>query len=418
MTAIILYSEQSESCSLGGYERHYPWIYTTKSKTEVANMPTSMLQDGTASGVIGIPSQIRAAAQGTSSNGAKGGSGHQDWWNQKHHSTIPSTAVAMVILYSITGIVTLLFLVIIVTGALRAHRHPERYGPRNLAGRARQSRAKGLARAMLETLPIVKFGDREEAKSTDVEMADGASPHAEANVVEKRAADSDNAVPEEQLGASHVEAAKTVDSPAVVEAGIAPAQSDHEANSATSSPNTQGCSICTDDFVAGQDQRVLPCDHRFHPECIDPWLLNVSGTCPLCRIDLRPAGSREVGERDENGDVILREGSFDPPPLGAEEDPHRRGRLFFDILGIRRPDRLTREERVLALRQLRRQRLARQRQNSPAITSEAAAATSEPPEEERRIRRRLRDRLGIRTRRLGQSDAEEADEQPRDAAMS
>jgi hypothetical protein len=26
---------------------------------------------------------------------------------------------------------------------------------------------------------------------------------------------------------------------------------------------------------------VLPCQHKYHPNCIDPWLLNVSGTCPL-----------------------------------------------------------------------------------------------------------------------------------------
>jgi hypothetical protein len=77
----------------------------------------------------------------------------------------PTTAVAMSILYSITGIITLLFLIIIATGAIRAHRHPERYGPRTgLAGRPRQSRAKGLARAMLETLPIVKFGDPDPPK--------------------------------------------------------------------------------------------------------------------------------------------------------------------------------------------------------------------------------------------------------------
>merc|ERR1711939_833497 len=43
-----------------------------------------------------------------------------------------------------------------------------------------------------------------------------------------------------------------------------------------------GCSICTEDFERGQDVRVLPCQHSFHPACIDPWLLNVSGTCPLC----------------------------------------------------------------------------------------------------------------------------------------
>ncbi len=42
-----------------------------------------------------------------------------------------------------------------------------------------------------------------------------------------------------------------------------------------------GCSICTDDFLVGEDVRVLPCSHKFHPACIDPWLINVSGTCPL-----------------------------------------------------------------------------------------------------------------------------------------
>jgi hypothetical protein len=61
----------------------------------------------------------------------------------------PTTAVAMIILYSITGIITALFLGIIITGAVRAHRNPERYGPRNVVGRPRQSRARGIARAML-----------------------------------------------------------------------------------------------------------------------------------------------------------------------------------------------------------------------------------------------------------------------------
>ncbi|KAK0118609.1 hypothetical protein ONS96_011699 [Cadophora gregata f. sp. sojae] len=48
------------------------------------------------------------------------------------------------------------------------------------------------------------------------------------------------------------------------------------------------CAICISDFVADEEVRVLPCNHRYHPECIDPWLLNISGTCPVCRYDLRP----------------------------------------------------------------------------------------------------------------------------------
>lgn len=43
----------------------------------------------------------------------------------------------------------------------------------------------------------------------------------------------------------------------------------------------QSCSICTEDFQGGAEIRSLPCGHRFHPSCIDPWLLQRSLTCPL-----------------------------------------------------------------------------------------------------------------------------------------
>ena len=170
-------------------------------------------------------------------------------------------------------------------------------------------------------------------------------------------------------------------------------------------PNSLGCSICTEDFKAGQDQRVLPCDHRFHPECIDPWLLNVSGTCPLCRIDLRPqtSSTSETGEVDENGNPILREGESDPPPLGPNETAGDRQRMsirrsiIIGLMGVGRPDRMTREERVLALRQLRGQHLAMQRREQ----QEGAAET---PEEETSRRARLRSIFGIRTRRTGQAE--------------
>lgn len=184
-------------------------------------------------------------------------------------------AVAMSVLYAVTGIVTILFLVIITTGAWRAHNNPARYGPRTgLAGRPRQSRAKGLAKAMLETLPIVKFGDPlpTKADNRDIEL-DATNTSEEPNTVHV-ATDSDNKV-KPQPDADPVTADIATSSPKSNEVGSIP-----QPNPETLDEHL-GCSICTEDFTKGEDVRVLPCNHQYHPACIDPWLLNVSGTCPL-----------------------------------------------------------------------------------------------------------------------------------------
>ena len=45
------------------------------------------------------------------------------------------------------------------------------------------------------------------------------------------------------------------------------------------------CSICLDDFVEGEQIRVLPCKHNYHKECIAPCLRR--NKCPYCRQRIR-----------------------------------------------------------------------------------------------------------------------------------
>ncbi|GBG30223.1 E3 ubiquitin-protein ligase RNF181 [Hondaea fermentalgiana] len=42
------------------------------------------------------------------------------------------------------------------------------------------------------------------------------------------------------------------------------------------------CSICLLEFEQGEPIKQLPCNHFFHGDCIEPWLLK-RGDCPLCK---------------------------------------------------------------------------------------------------------------------------------------
>jgi len=47
------------------------------------------------------------------------------------------------------------------------------------------------------------------------------------------------------------------------------------------------CSVCFENFELDEDVKKLPCNHLYHPQCIDPWLVQ-HNTCPICR---KPAGT-------------------------------------------------------------------------------------------------------------------------------
>ena len=358
VTSVLFYSTTQNFCQLrpnlpqsqSQFARYYSMVNITDS-VRVSQSLSGMLSSHSGNAEI-----MTAAAYTNVLNTSQ---------NSQGINSTPSTAVAMIILYSITGVITALFLVIIVTGAVRAHRHPERYGPQNVLGRPRQSRAKGLARAMLDTIPIVKFGDQQQqqAKPGDIEMGGESSRNATAQ--ENNNTD----------GSQHQDKPNSDEAAGENGANAAASGSDGQPKD-DQADGEVSCSICTEDFEKGQDIRVLPCNHKFHPACVDPWLLDVSGTCPLCRVDLRPEADKETPEereerhtrenaaRDErqrggrggrgNGQpstVAERDEAPLPPPL--REGRNRRRDTILNLIDVRRMQGANPEERLSALRRLR-----------------------------------------------------------------
>jgi hypothetical protein len=46
------------------------------------------------------------------------------------------------------------------------------------------------------------------------------------------------------------------------------------------------CAICLDEFEDKEKVRVLPCKHKFHEDCLVPWLTERHASCPLCKMDV------------------------------------------------------------------------------------------------------------------------------------
>ncbi|EXJ73197.1 uncharacterized protein A1O5_02957 [Cladophialophora psammophila CBS 110553] len=98
---------------------------------------------------------------------------------------------------------------------------------------------------------------------------------------------SNEAVEPETVDTAHPEVEKSAQVDAKdVESAIAPAVVVHPVAFSQST-----CPICLDDFVSGETTvRELPCNHIFHPECIDPFLRDNSSLCPLCKKSSLPPG--------------------------------------------------------------------------------------------------------------------------------
>ncbi|XP_039057900.1 uncharacterized protein LOC120201342 [Hibiscus syriacus] len=69
-----------------------------------------------------------------------------------------------------------------------------------------------------------------------------------------------------------------------------PLRSHPKVNAAECMDAVEQCHICLAEYEEGDQIRVLPCQHEFHMACVDKWLKEIHGVCPLCRGDVRNGG--------------------------------------------------------------------------------------------------------------------------------
>nr|XP_048322515.1 RING-H2 finger protein ATL66-like [Ziziphus jujuba var. spinosa] len=65
-----------------------------------------------------------------------------------------------------------------------------------------------------------------------------------------------------------------------------PPKSHKKVDAAEASDDVKECYICLAEYKDGDKIRVLPCHHEYHMSCVDKWLKEIHGVCPLCRGDV------------------------------------------------------------------------------------------------------------------------------------
>lgn len=83
---------------------------------------------------------------------------------------------------------------------------------------------------------------------------------------------------------------------------------------------TLQCSVCLDDFEIGMVAKEMPCKHKFHVDCLLPWL-ELHCSCPVCRFELPSDETKtEDSARTEepNGDYGVAESSSSTSSGGSE----------------------------------------------------------------------------------------------------
>ncbi|GMI84197.1 BCA2 zinc finger ATL 4 [Hibiscus trionum] len=113
--------------------------------------------------------------------------------------------------------------------------------------------------------------------------------------------------------------------------GTPPAQKEAiEALSTVKIEEILQCSVCLDDLEAGVEAKEMPCKHKFHGECILPWL-ELHSSCPVCRYQMPADESKLDSERPRANNTNPIESGNNVRDIGegSERDGRsRNGRRF------------------------------------------------------------------------------------------
>jgi len=135
-----------------------------------------------------------------------------------------------------------------------------------------------VPKEMIDAMPIKIYGAAD-VHSSNKRNASSSSPRPSADAESRQ---STVATPVSDYGAK-----REVPTDANVEA----APDNIQNSPADNKESSACCAICLDDYLVNTTPvRHLPCNHLYHPHCIDPFLQTRSSLCPLCKRSVLPKG--------------------------------------------------------------------------------------------------------------------------------
>lgn len=72
----------------------------------------------------------------------------------------------------------------------------------------------------------------------------------------------------------------------------------------TDTTMSDSCCICLNDYQQGEELRLLPCQHRFHSQCIEDWFARAP-LCPICKESLDGCEGDATGSEGQTNASII-----------------------------------------------------------------------------------------------------------------